>query len=142
MKKDFYNLDHAISYLSGTIIRYKEKPVYIREVYQDDEIRINVSPVVGARMISAKLSSKDVDINPFPLGFVNTVRNASMRGHDFQTEVDVTTSLSRTPARRWKVGLDSRSLWKWTIEANSPLSVDFPRIRSVLYSKGFEDMRS
>ena len=140
MKKDFYNLDHAQSYLNGTIVRYKNNPVYIRELYRDGGIKAQLSRLTSPKIFSVRLNDDQLDINPFPLGFVNTVRNAQVRGMDLQIQVDVPTCISRNPARRWKIGLDSRALWKWTLQANTDLVVDFPQIRSVLYSKGFEDL--
>lgn len=78
---------------AGSIVRWKGDPVYIKEVY------INDNRKVAARMVNLRtgkqhrsiLASKDWDWTPVPTGFVN------VRSRTFY--------VSRVPIRKWKQGL-------------------------------------
>jgi hypothetical protein len=134
--RKFGSIDDAHNYLSGSIIRVKNDPVYVEQVssrnrkphlyYTPIPRKVNTDPDSPLGVVNVELASDDVDMNPIPLGFIN--------------ERHFTKHLSygvyRVPARQWKIGLTNNNaiitlngstVWR---EAN----------RGILKSRGLFDM--
>jgi hypothetical protein len=103
MKMDFYDLNHARSYLSQSIIRVSTRPVYVTNVDKDSYRNILIyHNLTKKRSKSAvNLASSEIDLSPVPLGMYN------FRYDDKDREA---AFLSRYPARGWKVGLTSNNI--------------------------------
>lgn len=141
MLKDFYNSDHINAYMSGTIIRYKGDPIYVHEAWQNNgRFRLKYSDITSRdEPKTILLDNKDIDINPFPLGFVNNKTLGFIRDQDKVVEINIPSIVLRIPSRRWKVGVDSRSVDILSIETQASVRPNFPDRRAVLYSQGFKD---
>lgn len=81
--------------LSGSLIRYKEEPFYIRDTSEDGLTLHGFFPRTGGDK-SVKLPCKDLNIRPVPLGYINGNTKCWY--------------VTRQPTRRYKQGLESRTL--------------------------------
>lgn len=97
---DFKDVNHAAGYLNGGVVRHKGVPVVVKEVflYEADggvhkAVRYNV---LDTAQRGGWCLIKDLDLTPVPLGMVNLVKNGVIRDAAY---------LTRTPERRWKIGL-------------------------------------
>lgn len=95
-KAIYYNLDHAMDRLRGTLVRYKGEPAYIREVEPagKGEFIIIADLTSHVERVQDKLSN--FDLSPVPVGNVMVEDR-----YQFAT---------RTPVRRWKQGLAENHL--------------------------------
>ncbi len=109
----FWDLQHAMSYLTGCIIRTTEgEPIVVLECFaprdeRDDQAarQPKFGGITAAHLIMDGATiwvDKDrLDLSPVPLGFIN-ITNAGGRPRVVYT--------SRLPARIWKVGLTNHSI--------------------------------
>lgn len=79
---------------SRTIVRYKGEPYWCKRV--DGDLQFILFPLTGTERVLVDRDDKDLDVTPVPLGLVCYGRTL--------------VYLSRTPARRWKQGLNRESL--------------------------------
>jgi hypothetical protein len=94
--RKFHNDGHAHAYLSGSIIRVDELPVYVTAV-ESGIIRYIPIEAVKKRVTSDNIPLEHpmIDMNPVPLGF-----------YAIKTEKDIGGCyLKRGPYRQWKIGL-------------------------------------
>lgn len=100
---DFDGADHANRYLRNSVIRVGGRPVVAMSVARrGGELALSYLPIPipsneGARENEIPLSSRDVDLTPIPLGFMNFLDRVETR------------SLFRLPLRDWKIGLSTHS---------------------------------
>lgn len=109
----YESVNDANMRLSGTIVLYDGKPVFIREVGAIGEgegkngdiyrVYINELPIKrGAQTERKFISSKKFDLAPFPMGFMNT-------------EAGKAVYLSRAPRRQQKQGLSEATLSQYAV---------------------------
>jgi hypothetical protein len=130
--KEFFDAEHANRYLSDSIIRLDGEPIYCFGVDQRSRGRyIYYVPMIyrNQEEKSVLLNSKDIDMNPVPLGFVNFTP-------PFSNENEV-YSVFRTPERAWKVGLNHHNMF--VMYGGSRVSGDMDAFSNLLKSKGLRD---
>lgn len=123
--KAFYDLQHAKSYLQSSIIRYRNKPVYISNISQGQDYDSFLLTYLDLKDIydgeNPKLGNfpdDAFDLNPVPLGMLNCKHGGVYY-------------ISRMPIRQWKIGLTSQnSTVRTVIEGRGYRGPD----RSILYS--------
>ena len=99
--KEFFDLQHAKSYLQGSIIRYRGNPVYVQHIasganrgsylityHELNDVRDGINPKLG------NFPDDAFNLNPVPLGMLN-VGSGSV------------AYVERMPVRQWKIGLTS-----------------------------------
>jgi hypothetical protein len=101
--KEFYDLQHAKSYLQGSIIRYRKRPIYITRLEQGKGERDYLIKYLSIGDIYKEAEPKignfpddAFDLNPVPLGMVNIPGGAVYY-------------VERMPVRQWKIGLTSNN---------------------------------
>lgn len=99
MKKSFFNKEQASAYLTGTVVRFKNKPIYIYSIsYKEDTDKLLVQcaylPDID-KTFWIGIDDEDFDMTPVPLGFLSTYKKPEV----------ITGWCSRIPQRRWKQGL-------------------------------------
>lgn len=99
--KEFFDLQHAHSYLVGTIIRLKDEPIYITQVNptNDGSWTYRYNKLGSTKHEYVEKESKNINMEPVPLGMAVINKEAIKKGF-FGTFM-----VSRIPARIWKVGL-------------------------------------
>lgn len=99
-KKLWHNTEHADAYLSSSVIRLGEDPIYVHRVYGDQISYWPLGKVGGRNKVNVvNLYHDEVNLNPVPLGMLATSESSK-----------ATCFLSRSPRRAWKQGLASSSL--------------------------------
>lgn len=103
--KNFFDIEHARAYLSGSFIRIRDRVAHVDTVNagrSKGEYQL-VFEYVGDRATPRVVNypSPEVDFNPFPMGWY-----AKKRGKEGWQAF----YLSRLPSRGWKVGLTPRVL--------------------------------
>lgn len=96
--KTFYDLAQAQRYLNSSIIRVADEPVWVEETLKKGaDIMLYFSKLdeVGLNPKSIKSTDPDVDMNPVPLGMVNT----------FIRDQPAAYYCSRSPVRKQRIGL-------------------------------------
>lgn len=118
MKKTFYDLNQARSYLTDSIIRFEKKPIYVFDVLRHlNDIHIHYSPLNCMDEQVINITHKAIDLNPVELGWVNYQP-------PFKNEFILIRSF-RKPIRAWKVGLSAENIY---YEPNNGLrSINFLR---------------
>lgn len=98
--RTFANDQHANAYLSGSVIRIDEKPVYITEVRSGLIYYVPVELAqISKRADNVPLAHPSVDMMPVPLGFLSTLHEKHF-ANGF---------LARAPYRQWKQGLTTHN---------------------------------
>lgn len=91
------NDNDIVSRLVGTIIRYKNNPFLVQGVQPEYPLHIFGRDISTNKVIeSIHTSDVELDISSPPLGYVNTRSECAF--------------VSRSPARRWKQGVDPGAL--------------------------------
>lgn len=94
--RGFFDTGHMNMYLSGSVIMCRNKPIYVAEVSEDEQIIYHwVGERGNDKLKAIHIYDKRVDFNPVKLGFTNITYE----------KYEVTTALSRIPARMYKTGL-------------------------------------
>ena len=96
---NFFDLDHANSRLSGSIIRLGNVPILVTTVERGSKpgtYRLYYSLVGSKEQHYTYFPNRDINLKPVPLGLL------IQRGE--------VISVSRIPARMWKIGLTSRNM--------------------------------
>lgn len=103
----FGSWEDAQQYLSGSIIRVNNHPVYVIQIGNSDDGGLELHYYTLDTMRSdnrhldrVPLYHDTVDLSPVPLGFMN-VKTRARRGS--------VISVSRMPRRMWKIGLTHRN---------------------------------
>ena len=106
--KGFYDISHMNNYLSKSLIRIQEEPIWVNGVVEGDDRTGKVVPKIKYKLIATgrpgtiNLYSKRVNLDPVRLGFVNVLDNDQPSG--------VVARACRMPARMWKIGLSPNNL--------------------------------
>lgn len=123
--RSFYNIDHAFSYLTNSIIRVAEKPIFIKEVSAgDDGFILRYFHLDDGRQTNHYIlhNAPEVDMEPVTLGLLSI--------DDKSAYVD-TLMCYRAPRRAWKIGLNSENLFlKWANDERHPVLDPYAVIRS------------
>lgn len=103
IQKKFFDEQHARTYLIGSIIRYKNKPIYIKDLQNTErggdhlkKYKVIYTPVGEDDNSILFIPNARIDMTPVPLGMMNT------NSHTWYVQ--------RNPSRGWKVGLDSSNI--------------------------------
>ena len=101
----FYNTAQMNAYLNNSVIRVDNEPVYVLEGYNTQSGQPKLAYCfLGKRRESKNKSvliySKNVDLSPIPLGFMNNIT-------DDKNQIAV---VNRRPARNWKMGLSDTNM--------------------------------
>lgn len=100
MSKEFYDENHARTYLIGGIIRFKNKPIYIRDLQEADrqgkKYKIIYSHVGDTNNLILFFPHDELNMKPVPLGMMDTQ--------------NTTWYVQRHPSRGWKIGLNSDNI--------------------------------
>lgn len=106
----FQDAHHAAQYLTSSVIRYKELPIFVSQVMPDkngvsvmsfcDTTERGLTQDADIPYQTVNLTDPDVDMTPVPLGFVNFRR--------FGLYQAIRTF--RAPIRAWKIGLTTSNL--------------------------------
>lgn len=135
LKGDNYETAEEIRFrLEGTIVLYNEKPVWISRVQAPDgEDRKEIARVffydlpwagkVGAKETRKYLSSRNFDLTPFKMGYMN---------HGGQA-----TFVARTPVRQNKQGLSQATALFTNVKGVKSEIMNFT---TMIQSQGFVDM--
>jgi len=135
MKYDgFYDVKQMDRYLSGCIIRVKDVPIMVLDVFT--EVNRAGKPVTTMKYIEVgeqvkpkyiNMRSRRLNLSPVPLGYVNF-----REGEDGMN----CATLSRIPSRMWKIGLDASNL-----HITAPVGQDKANLRktSLLLSPSLRD---
>ena len=100
----FYDLHHMEQYLSRSLIRLGDEPIYVLSVYEGDDRAGNIVPKIKFKWLRSgkvgivNLRSKRINLDPVPLGFINILRDARV------------IRAVRMPARMWKIGLSPNNI--------------------------------
>lgn len=95
--KDFYDEHHAQMYLVDSIIRYKNKPIFIKDVQKTERgYKLTYHYLGSLEFQMVFIPNKDINFNPVPLGFLNKNKKSYY--------------ISRIPCRTWKIGLCLRNM--------------------------------
>ena len=123
-KKEFFDSAQAESYLSHSIIRIAEEPIYVHTVVSGKDLYYwNLGAVGGAEKLKQiPLLHNDVNMHPIQLGMLATGK-----------ESKATIYCSRMSRRAWKVGLSSGSLTLTDISSDRSKHVRFSK-NAVLFS--------
>jgi hypothetical protein len=126
-RKEFFDIDQANAYLSNSVIRLGEDPIYVHNVYSGKSGVILSYWKLGAvggsiALKETKLDNPDLDMSPVKLGMLATGK-----------ESKATIYCSRMSRRAWKWGLSSGSLDLTNISNDRQKRVHFNK-NSVLYS--------
>lgn len=126
-QREFFDTNQANSYLSNSVIRLGESPIFVHAVNRERSGDIlwywDLGAVGGSeRLKKVLLNNKDLDMTPVPLGMLATGK-----------ESKATTYCSRISRRAWKVGLSSGSLDLNNISIDRSKTIRFSK-SAVLYS--------
>jgi hypothetical protein len=98
--RKFHNDQHANAYLSGSIIRVDDLPVYVTEVSGGIVRYLRIEDVKRKAVSdNIPLEHPKIDMNPVPLGFYALKDEKDLGG----------CYLKRGPYRQWKIGLTSEN---------------------------------
>ena len=118
----FYDIAHMNNYLSKSLIRIQEEPIWVTSIVEGDDRTGKPVPKIKYRMIATgkpgtiNLHSKRVNLDPVRLGFVNVWYNDLPSG--------VVARTCRMPARMWKIGLSPNNI----VVDHVPLEAGFFRM--------------
>ena len=106
-KREFYNEDQAMSYLTNSVIRLDKEPIYITGVRASrNDYRLAYSTVGNQREPrEIKYSDKKLDLSPIPLGFINYPKRTGR----YPTP-NLSIWAGRSPRRGWKIGLSTGAI--------------------------------
>lgn len=132
--RTFFDNDHAFRYLTQSIIRVKDNPVYVTHTQQADDgyvlsydrLPLPPSSRAGKSGTRYTIHSRDeVDMNPLPLGMLAVHQN---------DKVEASTYLSRLPQRAWKIGLT-----EYNIQVSKISDKEYTRLslRDLIYLPAF-----
>jgi hypothetical protein len=125
--RTFHNNSHADAYLSGSIIRINDYPVYVHKVV-DGFIYYTKADQKGGTTDRIALDDQAIDMNPMPLGFLSV-----------QKESDPCSMyLKRGPYRQWKIGLTNHNCIVSNPFKNGGVTSYIPS-HHILHSKWFVD---
>lgn len=129
-RKQFFDTVQADAYLSNSVIRLGEDPIFVHRVYDENKGPIlhywDLGSVGGHHnMKKIPLSDQDLNMNPVKLGMLATGK-----------ESKATIYCSRSPRRAWKIGLSSGSLNLDNVSNDLKRQVRFGK-SNVLYSESF-----
>ena len=102
--RSFVSSQHAGQYLTGSIIRYKEEPIYIADVSRDILFYcLNYEIDLGQASKQVGIKNKDIDMSAFNIGYVNIAKklNSGCKA----------VRVFRKPLRHSRVGLDTSSFY-------------------------------
>lgn len=136
-QKKFYDVSQASSYLTHSVIRYKDRPIYVQKVLADRDSEGNrrylayyyfLGQVGYAGDIrTVWLDDENIDMNPIPLGMLAPGQEST-----------ATIYCSRMPRRAWKIGLTYQALNLSQIEKDSGKRIKF-RPQDILISSSLEN---
>jgi hypothetical protein len=122
-RKNFFDANQAEAYLSHSVIRVGDIPIYVHSVFGGVIHYWELGTVGGSHKLKTiALEHSDVDMNCVPLGMLATGK-----------ESKATIYCSRISRRAWKVGLSSGSLGLANISNDRNKFIGFSR-NAVLYS--------
>ena len=140
--KNFYDAHQAHRYLNDSVIRLNNEPIYVVSIdttrtKYDYKIHYVPLPIGlnGAQQKDVKvvrLKSSGIDLNPVPLGFINS---PSL----FQPKIHVVMYAYRYPNRNWHVGLTSGNLAIISMRDSVVREDDRRPDRSLLQSQSIKD---
>lgn len=129
--KKFFDLNQAHRYLSDCIIRLGEEPIRIIKIdpgVTTKNFILTYSPVTKNEGNYIYSDNAEIDMNPFPLGWLSVNEKSGWRD---------SVVLSRTPLRDWKIGLNVKNLHIATVESWGYEVL--PRAKDLLWSEQFLD---
>lgn len=123
-QKNFFDSAQAESYLSNSVIRIGEEPIYVHTVVSGKDLFYWELGAVGgsSKLKQIPLYHNDVNMHPIQLGMLATGK-----------ESKAAIYCSRMSRRAWKVGLSSGSLALSNISSENSKYIRFSK-NSVLYS--------
>lgn len=128
--KEFYDHNHAERYLTSSIIRIKDKPIWISSTQVADDgfvLKYKHLPLENSnRGYQYTLHSRShVDMNPVSLGMLAIHKEDKLVGSLY---------VSRIPLRAWKIGLTEGN-----VSMQPTCDKLFPQysVRDLFYSKAF-----
>ena len=135
--KNFYDEHHAKMYLVDSIIRYKNKPIFIQDIQKTEQgYKLTYNYLGNLDFQMAFIPNKDINFNPVPLGFLNKDKKAYY--------------ISRIPCRIWKIGLCFKNMSVFNILDHNikiKINVDSKEINNTIigkypsYDKSYEFIR-
>ena len=113
MKDKFADVRHAHQYLSGSVVMLGAKPVYVTEVWIDENDKDRVDYVEVGTNNRANCRIADLTGCTLSLGMTN------MPLVDYGIEGRLAFFVRRTPRRMWKVGLSRNNIRFGNVQPDS-----------------------
>lgn len=128
--KTFHDHDHAYRYLTSSVIRLGEEPIYVMDIGVKKDGRFSIVYKTVGRVEANKsiaIDDERVNMNPVSLGYMNVKE-------PFTNNCDVRVAFRR-PYRGWKIGLCYDNLMLFTQNHNQISGMD--RLYNDVFNAGF-----
>lgn len=141
MYRNFYDLHQARSYLDKTIVAFNNRPFFIKEVHLNDKgyYLYGCYTTTPQSDIKVYVTDKKLSFELPELGFLNFHQDCALRDGTV-ANLSYSSCLFRIPQRRWKVGIDSKSVAQEfpNILYRKPFNIT--TVQQLLFSEGLNDL--